>query len=153
MRCGEVRNLTWDKVDRKTGFIRLKVHDTKTSRSRRIPIAPELDEALRTLPRSLKNNLVFTRNGEQLAKHFQNPHTKICEDAGIEDFRIHDFRHTCIQNWVDRAKPNIFTLQAATGHKDIRQLARYYQVTDEGLKEMVTRSSTVRFQSANDVTA
>ena len=46
MRAGEIISLTWDKVDAKTGFLRLAAMDTKTNEKRAIPIFPLLQEAL-----------------------------------------------------------------------------------------------------------
>jgi integrase len=46
MRRGEILALTWDKVDLKAGFIRLKDTDTKTDEARSIPIGRELREVL-----------------------------------------------------------------------------------------------------------
>ena len=37
MRWGEIVNLTWDKVDPKGGFVRLKGKDTKSGEGRLIP--------------------------------------------------------------------------------------------------------------------
>jgi integrase len=49
MRAGEIKRLTWDKVDFKTGFIRLQAEDTKTSEKRVIPISPRLQVVLNEL--------------------------------------------------------------------------------------------------------
>src|SRR5262249_9523228 len=46
MRAGEIKGLTWEKVDLKTGFIRLAAEDTKTNEKRAIPISPALQEVL-----------------------------------------------------------------------------------------------------------
>jgi integrase len=46
MRKGEILGLTWDRVDLKAGFIRLKGIDTKTGEARSIPIGRELRQVL-----------------------------------------------------------------------------------------------------------
>ena len=74
-----------------------------------------------------------------------------CEKAEIHNFRIHDFRHTAIKNWVDSGA-NIFTVQAASGHKNLDMLRRYYTVTDDNLREMA-RKSMVRIRSEQQVEA
>ena len=38
MRLGEIVNLTWDNVDLKSGFIRLKGEDTKSGEGRLTPL-------------------------------------------------------------------------------------------------------------------
>jgi integrase len=46
MRAGEIKRLTWGKIDCKTGFIRLAAEDTKTSEKRTIPLSPLLRETV-----------------------------------------------------------------------------------------------------------
>jgi integrase len=53
MRRGEILELTWDRVDLRAGFIRLKDIDTKTDAARSIPIGRDLREVLRHLPVAL----------------------------------------------------------------------------------------------------
>jgi integrase len=50
---GEILELTWDRVDLKAGFIRLKDTNTKTDAARSLPIGRELAEVLRQLPIAL----------------------------------------------------------------------------------------------------
>ena len=45
-------------------------------------------------------------------------------EAGIEDFRFHDLRHTAGTR-LQRATGNIKTVQRLLGHKDIRTTLRY----------------------------
>lgn len=67
------------------------------------------------------------------------------------DFRIHDFRHTAVKNWVDSGA-NIFTVQAASGHKTQDMLGRYYTVTDYDLRAMAA-TNLVRIRSELQVEA
>jgi integrase len=46
MRRGEILGLTWERVDIKAGFIRLRESDAKTGEGRNIPIGRELGEML-----------------------------------------------------------------------------------------------------------
>jgi len=137
MREGEILNLKWKRVNRKTGFIRLKPEDTKTSEGRPIPIDPRLDEVLSALPRSFRNReLVFTRYGEPV-KYIQWVHKQTCKKAKIEDFWFHDFRHTCITNWR-RKGVDFITIMKATGHKTLSMFHRYNAVGDDDLRALVS---------------
>ena len=71
MRRDEPLKLTWDKVDFKTGLIRLIARDVKEKHPRRTPITWELREVLEELKaeqRKIPNvgNFVFTRNGRPI---------------------------------------------------------------------------------------
>jgi integrase len=58
MRAGEIQYLTWDKVDLKTGFIRLAADDTKTNKKRAIPISLVLRETLEDIRREQREGKV-----------------------------------------------------------------------------------------------
>jgi len=142
MREGEILNLKWDRVDRKTGFIRLRPGDTKTSEGRAIPIDPQLDEALGTLPRPIqKDGFVFTRKGQRV-RDIRHWHLKACKEAQIENFWFHDFRHTCTTNWR-RKGVDYLTIMKATGHKTLAMFQRYNTVGEEDLKALVRGQSEI----------
>jgi integrase len=66
MRKSEILNLTWEKVDLKKGFIRLKAEDTKTREPRSVPPSPELVEMFKAMPRGLPGVRVFMREGKPI---------------------------------------------------------------------------------------
>ena len=71
MRRGEILELTWDRVDLKAGFIRMKDADTKTNAARMIPVRREFREVFGHLPVALDPQgarvpSVFTRDGKQV---------------------------------------------------------------------------------------
>lgn len=79
MRRGEILNLTWDRVDLKSGFIRLKESDTKTGEARSIPLGRELVEVLQRLPKAIHPEgkplpNVFTRHGQPIKSIRQCSH-------------------------------------------------------------------------------
>jgi integrase len=68
MRRGEMLNLTWDRVDLKTGLIRLKAEDTKTDAARLVPLTADLTAQLRDLykVRYIHEPHVFLVKGKSL---------------------------------------------------------------------------------------
>jgi len=138
MRRGEILNLTWDRLDLKNGVIRLKPEDTKTSEGRSIPLHPVLTNMLQTVKvRFLKHDYVFTNHGDPINPlgSFKETFRKACEKAGIENFRFHDLRHVCINNWR-KAGHDYFKIMKATGHKTMAVFKRYNTVDDEELKSL-----------------
>lgn len=68
MRSGEILGLTGEKVDLRSGFIRLKVDDTKTRESRIIPLSPVLVTLFNDLQRSRAIHIpqVFLRDAQSM---------------------------------------------------------------------------------------
>jgi integrase len=136
MRRGEILGLSWDRVDLKAGFIRLKETDTKTSEGRSIPIGRELGEVLQRLPIALKAQgqrapYVFTRNGQRI-KSIREIFVRVCRDAGIENFVFHDLRHTATTN-LRRAGVDALTAMKITGHKTMAAFRRYNTIDEQDL--------------------
>ncbi len=63
MRAGEIKKLTWDKVDFKTGFIRLAAEDTKTNEKRAIPLSSVLREILEDIRKEQREGKVAPIGG------------------------------------------------------------------------------------------
>lgn len=64
--------LTWDRVDLKTGFIRLRAEHVKEKNKRNTPIVPELQAVLMELKAEQGkvtniNQRVFTKAGKQIS--------------------------------------------------------------------------------------
>ncbi len=115
MRKSEIVGLTWDEVDLRRGFIRLKGERTKTDTPRSIPLHPRVRSVLERLPRGIHTDRVFLRNGEPF-QDFKKAYTAACKRALIEDFTFHDLRH-CALNNLRLAGNDYFKIMAISGHK------------------------------------
>jgi integrase len=145
MRRGELLALTWDKVDLKAGFIRLKDTDTKTDEARKIPIGRELREVLRRLPVAVDAQgqrvpYVFTRNGQRL-QSIKRVFMRVRQETGITNTVFHDFRHTATTN-LRRAGVDTLTTMKITGHKTMAVFTRYNTIDEHDLKAAQRRMDT-----------
>lgn len=117
-RRGEAMGLFWNQVNWEKQTARMPT--SKNGRPRTLLIRSDILELLKALPRS--SDLVFDMSLKELA----NAWKRMCEDAGIEDFRIHDMRHEGISRAAESGLFNtILDLQAFSGHREYRSLARY----------------------------
>jgi integrase len=137
MRRGEILALTWDKVDLKAGFIRLKDTDTKTDEARRIAIGRELREVLMRLPLALDAQgkrvpYVFTRNGQRI-QSTKRVFMRVRQETGITNTVFHDFRHTATTN-LRRAGVDTLTTMKIIGHKTMAVFTRYNTIDEHDLK-------------------
>jgi integrase len=142
MRRGEILGLTWDKVDLKAGFIRLKADDTKTRESRIIPLSPELVALFKELQktRALRVPQVFLRDGQPMLS-MKGAFRQACKAAGIKDFVFHDLRHTAITN-MRRAGVDPLTIMQISGHKTMVCFTRYNSFRESDLRAAVEKSNT-----------
>lgn len=125
-RRGELMSLTWENVDFNAGHygtITVIASKCKTERERIIGMTPRLHDALRELwEQSAKNpdGLVFN--------YRSTPKTAFmaaCRDAGIDDYRWHDARHTATTRMMDATK-NAELVKKITGHTQSSTFERYY---------------------------
>jgi len=123
MRKGEILSLRWDQVDFEKGIITLV--DTKNDQRRYVPMDETVKSTLRDMSRN--GEYVFPgirKQGSHLLwvdKMFR----KALEKSGIEDFKIHDLRHTFASNLVMSGKVDLMTVKELLGHKKLDMTLRY----------------------------
>jgi integrase len=61
-----------------------------------------------------------------------------CSTAGIEDFHIHDLRHTCAA-WLVTAGVPLPEVRDLLGHGSITMTERYAHLAPENVREAVRR--------------
>jgi integrase len=135
MRLGEILGLTWGQVDLRECFIKLAPEDCKTNEGRLVPLAPELVELFRSMPRGLPGMPVFFRDGKPI-KSIREAFTSACKRAEIENFHFHDLRHSFVNNRRMEGH-DYFRIMAATGHKTMSVFKRYNTVSRDELIALV----------------
>jgi integrase len=143
MRTGEIRNLTWAKVDWKTGFIRLRAEDTKERRPKNIPISPILQKILTDLRREHQDGKiaaitghVFTWKRKPMKEGWKTAYKGACRRSGIVDLHFHDLRHTFITRKV-RAGWDYKRIMAITGHSTFAVFQRYNNPSEDDIRAVV----------------
>jgi len=143
MRFSEILNLTWDRVDLETGFIRLRPEDTKTKSSRDVPIDPELMEMLQELQKVRHiSGKVFLRDG-QIIKDLRTVFENVRKRAGLEEIWFHDLRGTASTNMLD-ATGDAKTTMEITGHKTDSVFRSYVKTTEERLRAHIEKVASAR---------
>jgi len=126
MRQGELLSLTWADVDLHKRVARL--HDTKNSEPRDVPLSTRAVEILKALPRSLDASApVFPLSQDEVIRLFR----RACIDAGIDNLKFHDLRHEATSRICDKLP--MHEAMRVTGHKTPSMLMRYYHPKAEDL--------------------
>lgn len=126
MRRGELLALTWADLNLMTGVARL--HDTKNSEPREVPLSKWAIEILKALPRQLgAGTPVFPITQDFVSHEFR----QACKSAGIANLHFHDLRHEAVSRICEKLP--MHEAMRVTGHKTPSMLMRYYHPKAEDL--------------------
>jgi len=136
MRPGEAAGLTMNQLDLEGRIIDLE--DTKNNERRRIPIIEPLAYELEKMLSKRLNpgHYVFlpenpTKTASQRPElYFRNAFKNACKRAKIEDFHMHDCRHTAASHLI-MTGVDVRTVAEILGHKTLAMVMRYTHLLDE----------------------
>jgi site-specific recombinase XerD len=130
MRQGEQFSLRWDAIDfdRRTIYLA----QTKTGHHREIPMNETVFNALNELRKDPpKDGGVFP--SDRYTSSITHPRKwwgSVVTEAGIENLRWHDMRHTFISRLVMKGA-DLRTVQELSGHRELSMLTRYAHLAPE----------------------
>ncbi|CAD6873311.1 site-specific integrase [Methylomonas fluvii] len=125
MRRGEIVSMRWEDVDFNVCVV--KIPQTKTDVSRKIPLSSKASEILMALPRRIDQR-VWSIKPDSITQAFD----RACVRANIQNLRFHDLRHEATSRFFERGL-NIIEVATITGHKDLKMLKRYTHLRAEDL--------------------
>ncbi len=136
MRRGEIFKMRWRDVDFMTGQIHIPQTNTKTERPRMLSMTPrlriELERLWRISPQE-SEGLVFG-----ISNNIKRSWATICREAGIDDFRFHDCRHTATTRMIASGSPHTEVMKI-TGHTQLKTFLRYLNITHETTNSVAMR--------------
>lgn len=156
MRMGEMLKLEWSRVDLNEGVIYLSPKDQKDRRYGSVPINSQAREALLSRARFRADHCpdaksVFVRRDGTRIASVKKGFAAACKKAGLENFHIHDLRHTCAA-WLVQAGVPLRTVAEILRHKDIRTTMRYAHLAPDDARSGVAALETAMQRSKNVVT-
>ncbi len=143
LRTSEQLNLKWEDVDFHQKLI--YIHNPKSGKDQTIPMRDIVIETLLGIVRVFNNSFVFPGRGtERRKKTIENRFwKKYIKQAGIENFRWHDLRHTFASRLV-MAGVDIYTVARLLRHSSVEVTKRYAHLAPEYLQEQINRPKCVQ---------
>jgi integrase len=138
-RRGELFALTWADVDLKQGIIRIV--QSKSGKSRDIPMSDTLRVTLQQIPRRLDSDYVFPGKTGQALVDIKKRFHRVLRDAGIKGFRFHDLRHTFASHLV-MAGVDLVSVKEFLGHADLKMTLRYAHLAPDYKRSAISRLDT-----------
>jgi len=137
-RLSEILSLRWEWIDFERGCLLLP--DSKTG-AKNVPLGAP---ALRALAEMLhQEDSPFVLPAERGDGHFvgiQKPWQRIRAEAGLNDVRIHDLRHSFASIAVSGGD-SLFLVGKVLGHRQSRTTERYAHLKDDPLRAVANRTS------------
>lgn len=142
LRRGELFHLRWRDVDLKQMEINVISRDgsrTKSGKSRRVPLNPELADALRKHPRHITSPYVFCNADGKPYDNINKALRSAAQRAGIEDgIKLHQLRH-CFLSHSQMLGVDPRTAQKWAGHSSLATTLKYLQVSPDHEKAAMSR--------------
>jgi integrase len=147
MRRGEMLGLEWARVDLQRRVITLEAMHTKTGKFRSVPVNDNARIALINRARFRSEHCpdspwVFAHADGERITCLKRSFATACRVAGIEDFRIHDLRHTCAA-WLVSAGVPLPEVRDLLGHSSVTMTERYAHLAQDNIRAAVSRLDQV----------
>lgn len=123
MRKGEILSLSFDDIDYQANQIALKSSNTKSNKTRSIPIHKEVMKVIKSINR--ESGLLFI--SEVTGKKYDNidrSWKQLMKLSEIKNFRFHDLRHNFCSMLVMKDVP-IYHVAQLAGHADVKTTQIY----------------------------
>jgi len=128
MRKGEIITLKWSNVDLDNNVITLEHTNTKSKKTRRIPINSVLRKLLleQRLRTGVSDYVFLSSEGTPYLRQDSSnrAYEGACKRANIQGLRFHDLRHTSATRMIENGA-SIVAVSKILGHADLKTTMRY----------------------------
>jgi excisionase family DNA binding protein len=137
MRKNEALNLRWENLDFRKGFIYVGSQDSKSGRSRTVPMSSLVFMTLNDLRKGTSPGFVFVN--PETKERFRDITTSFktaCGKAKLTGVTLHTLRHTAGSLMVESGI-DLPTVAKILGHSTIQMTMRYCHPTSENMRRAV----------------
>ena len=148
MRRTEILSLKWRDVDFAKSFI--LIEDSKSGRSRKVPMNEFVYKTLKELPRTSDEHVFFNPETNDHIKDIKTSFRTACQRAEIQGVRLHDLRHTAASKMIE-AGADLVTVSKILGHASIQMTMRYAHPTPENMRLAVGKLGEILGSTRQEV--
>lgn len=141
LRAREVFDLAWADVDEENRSVLLR--KTKAGKPRRVSLSNAAWAVIERMRALREGGHPYVFPGLKPNTPVLQPHRcfrGILKQAKIEDFKLHDLRHT-FASYMVQSGASLFEVQKALGHADSSMTQRYAHLADAGLRDKAERAA------------
>ena len=134
-RRGEIKSVRWSDVNFDRRFITIESANTKTLRSRMVPMSARLVETLaqlRDVSMPYENSFIFGPSD------FKKAFNAACSAADLNDLHFHDLRHTAITRMLEKGISPPLVMKVS-GHTQHKTFLRYVNQSENSVYEIALR--------------
>jgi len=140
-RSGELFGLQWSDIDLNNRLIYLSADKTKSGKGRSIPLNDHALSSVLARKKFGKANCpgspwVFSTTKGNKISSVKKSFKTACVRANIEDFRVHDMRHTCAA-WLVTSGVPMAEVRDLLGHSSITMTEKYAHLAPENVRKAV----------------
>ena len=136
-RKNEITRLRWDELFVDEGVLKLK--DSKTGK-KEVTLSNDATQILTAAPPNESDYIFPGRDGIEPIQGLQKIWHRIRREAGLQDVRIHDLRHTFASVAVSSGTP-LYEVGRLLGHASIQSTQRYAHLERSRLKDSLNKFS------------
>lgn len=140
LRASNLRDLEWAHVDLNVGVY--TIPHTKNGKALRLPLHADAKKLLASLPRNGNRYVFQGRNGHPM-RSIRKAFVKAIRKAGIDNFRLHDLRHTFASRLAMQGV-DLLTIKKLGGWKTLSMVERYAHLSPSHLQDALNRLPSFR---------
>ena len=129
LRDQEVFSLQWRQVDMSRGIIHT-TKDTKSGKSRTVPLPARSAQKLAQLPRHIESQFVFCHGDGKRYLRLDKSFRGAVRRSGLPDLRWHDLRRTAACRWLQREHRSMEEVSKMLGHSQTNVTEQRYAFLD-----------------------
>jgi integrase len=136
LRLSNVLNLKWESIDLEVGFIEILRQENKGHKRIQIPLCNKFRKELEKIGVKERGFVFINPQTELPYKGIHKSFKTALRQAGIQNFRFHDLRHTVGTRLVAGGS-DLQTVKEYLAHSDLKTTQRYLHPVNENMQKAV----------------